>query len=114
LCIITAFQDFSFEEIMDVARWFYEVHPTKNAIWDFRHGTGENVTTEQIKVIVEYVGKHAQESRKGGKTAYVADEPLEFGSLRMADMLIKMKDVPFQIEIFKSLDEAMEWIEKKE
>ena len=51
---------------------------------------------------------------KVAKLPMLADEPLEFGSLRMADMLIKMKDVPFQIEIFKSLDEAMEWIEKKE
>jgi hypothetical protein len=112
LCIITAIEDVSFEEIMDVVRLFYEVHPTKNAIWDFRHGTGEKVTTKQVNIIAEYVGKHAQESRKGGKTAYVADEDFEFGMLRMSDVLIQMKEVPFQIEIFKSLDEAMEWIEK--
>ena len=113
LTLLTVLGDTSFEELMDVIREVYEKFTTKHLIYDFSHGTFVNASTENIKTILQYVKKHG-EVRKGGKTAYVGGEDYEFGMLRMTEALAQIEGLPVNIEVFRSLDKAIQWVGKED
>ncbi|MGD2030114.1 MAG: hypothetical protein PVG86_09280 [Desulfobacterales bacterium] len=113
LTIHTATGEPTFEEGMEVFKSFYEKHPTKNLLWDLRGASLHHLSSEDLESFVYYAKGHS-EVRAGGKTAFVVSKDLEFGMLRVVDVFSEFAKIPFNIMTFRSMDEAMHWLEEEE
>ena len=113
LTIHTVTGEPSFEEAMVAFKQFYESKITQNVLWDFRKASLYNISSGHIEKILDYVRQHA-EKRSGGKTVILVSKDLEYGVSRMIQTLIELKGIPFKTEIFKSFEEAMQWLGKED
>jgi len=102
--------ELTFDEQIRALREYYEGEPTRNAIWDFRAITGSRITSEELRQIIAFT-KWYEDRRPGGKTALVASTQLDFGLGRMSHALAEREGLPWQIRVFRSIEEALEWIE---
>jgi hypothetical protein len=92
---------------------FYESKITKNVLWDFRKASLYNISSIHIEKILDYVRRHA-EKRSGGKTAILVSKDLEYGVSRIIQTIIEIKGIPFKTEIFRSFEEAFQWLGKED
>jgi len=53
-------------------------------------------------------------SRQGGKTAVVAPKDLVYGLARMFQIMSDTDDFPFETRVFRSYEEAEQWLLEKE
>ena len=113
LTINTVTGEPSFQEGMAAFKKFYEGKTTQNALWDFRKASLARVSAKEIKAIFDYIKQHV-EKRVGGKTAILVSKDLEYGMSRMVQAFTKLKDIPIEIEIFRSIEEAIQWLGKEE
>ena len=51
--------------------------------------------------------------RHGGKTAYVAMSDSVYGIIRMYKAFLESKDIAHEVQVFRSLDEAQQWLDDK-
>jgi hypothetical protein len=109
----TVIGEVSFEEGMTTLKQFWEDRPTMNVLWDFRKGSLARVSSVDLERIVDYVAVHS-EKRAGGKTAIVVLRDLESGLSRILDTLRDIRGVPFQFKIFRSMEEANQWLDEEE
>ena len=109
LTIHTVTGEASFEEGITTLKQFYEDRPTMNTLWDFRTANLVRLSSKETEAIMDYI-KHHSEKRSGGKTALVVSGDLEYGLSRMAQALAEIKSLSFQMEIFRSFKEAIQWI----
>jgi len=100
----------SFEESMTAFRQFYEGELTQKVLWDFRNASLDEISSNHIERILNYVQQHA-EKRAGGKTAILVSKELEYGLSRMIQTLSEFKSIPLEVEIFRSIEAAFEWLE---
>lgn len=54
--------------------------------------------------------KNLAGGRKGGKTAIVTANDLGYGMGRMLETLYGLEQMPFEVQVFNNLEEAMRWI----
>ena len=101
----------SFEESMTAFRQFYEGNLTRKVLWDFRKASLSRISSNHIEIILDYIRQHA-EKRAGGKTAILISKDLEYGMSRMIQSLIELKGIPIETEIFRSIEEAVHWLDK--
>jgi hypothetical protein len=109
LTIHTVTGEPSFEESMAFFKQFYEGELTQNVLWDFTKASLARISSEHTETILDYVRQYV-EKREGGKTAIIVSKDLEYGMSRMIITLAELKDIPFELEIFRSLEEAVQWI----
>jgi len=102
-----------FEEEMTTLKQFWEGQTTKNALWDFRKASLARVSSKETETIMDYI-KHHSGKCSVGKTALVASGDLEYGILRMAQTLAEIKGFYLQLEIFRSFEEAIQWLGEEE
>ena len=103
--------ELSYEKWLDAHKSIYEEHPTKNLLWDFRNADFYPITSRDVEFMADYVQKHGH-LRAGGKTAWVVSKALEFGMLRMAETFGEIRQLPFEIRLFHSMDEATQWLDE--
>lgn len=83
-------------------------HENVNTIWDLRQLDASTLDGEQIRLSASY-SKHTAHLRgTHWKTAIVAPGDLSFGLSRMFAIFID--DAPFEIEIFRTMEEARKWV----
>lgn len=102
--------EISFEEQISVLREFYAGTPTPNVIWDFRKITGSRISVDELREIIAFIKLH-QHRRGHGKTAMVTDSDLDFGLSRVSRTYGEIEELPWRIHPFRSMEEALEWIE---
>jgi hypothetical protein len=100
----------SFEESMLAFRQFYEGELTQKVLWDFRTASLSEISSNHIEKILNYIQQHA-EKRAGGKTAILVLKELEYGLSRMIQTLSECKAIPLEVEIFRSIEAALQWLE---
>ena len=110
LTVFAATGELTYEAQIDVLRKFYTGRPTPNVIWDLRALTGMRLSTEEIAKIIAYIKKY-QSVRPKGKTALVTSTDVDFGLSRMSEMLAEGEKVPWSIRAFRSMAQAMQWID---
>ena len=66
------------------------------------------VTSEEIRSTVSQL-QNLNQYRRGRKTALVCPQDLAFGMMRMFQIMVEDK-VEVQVNVFRSVDEGMEWI----
>jgi len=103
--------ELSKQKWLEAHRSIYEGHPTKNLLWDFRNADFRRITSEDVGFMADYVQEHGH-LRAGGKTAWVVSNALEFGMLRMAEAFGEIRKLPFEIKLFRSMDEAIQWLDE--
>jgi len=109
----TVIGEVSFEEGMTTLKQFWEDRPTMNVLWDYRKGSLARVSSVDLERMVDYVTVHS-EKRAGGKTAIVVSRDLESGLSRVLDTLRDIRRVPFQLQVFRSMEKANQWLDEEE
>ncbi|HUT65976.1 MAG TPA: hypothetical protein VMZ05_07485 [Spirochaetota bacterium] len=101
------------EKFKEAIQSFYDGNPTMNVIWDFSKASladTPTITVKQSSMMVKRLGS----TRQNGKSAVIASRDLEYGMARMFQIMTENGGIPFKIKVFRSFDEAMQWlIEKK-
>ncbi|RJP33240.1 MAG: hypothetical protein C4527_04855 [Candidatus Omnitrophota bacterium] len=99
----------TFEEAFTALKTFYSGNPMLNVIWDFREGTIQQLTANEIKILADYVAGLSSK-RAGGKTAGVTPNNVDYGLGRMFATLTDGNDYQATVRIFRRFEDAMEWI----
>ena len=110
LTIFTVVGELTFEEQMKALRAFYSGSPTANVLWDFRLMEGNRSSSTELVRLFSYI-KSNQEKRSNGETALVAATDLDFGLSRVSETLSHINELPWDIQAFRSMNDALQWID---
>ena len=99
----------SLDEIREAISVYYQGDVTRLVLWDLRSASLNNLTSQDVQSLAQFLEKHGS-VRQGGLTALVANEDAEFGILRMGEAYAD--GVPFTLGVFRSIDQAREWLTK--
>jgi len=117
LVIYTLTGELTLDDIQSTIKSFWEAHElTLNALWDARRAKLTNLESSDMESITALIGQytHRFEEREGGKSAVVASSDLQYGLSRILGTLYEIKDFPTKLQIFRQMDEAMEWLDQNE
>lgn len=110
LTIFTVTGEVVFDELIHAIEKYIKTGPTPFEIYDFRNGTGESFTSEQIDRLIER-GKDFVESSPGGsKTALVVSKDIDYGLSKVYQALGEIGKIPWETEVFRSMDKAYQWL----
>jgi len=98
-------------EITDAVDAFYADNPTPNVLWDLTDANLSALSAVDVQMVAEHTASRAH-SRAGGKTALVAPTDVDFGMSRMFQTMIDNADHEASVRVFRSRDEATEWIDE--
>jgi len=101
------------QELMDTIESFYGGNPTLYTLWDFSNASFDKISNEFLRQMFSIVQRGGS-SRQGGKTAVIAPSDLEYGMARMFQIMSDNDAFPFKIKVFRSYDEASQWLLSKE
>jgi hypothetical protein len=110
LTIIKATGDIQPGEPLETIKAFYDGKPTKDCIWDFRAVSMSQMSTDEIQLILDHAMKNILK-RQSGKTALIAPEDHDFELARTTSTIGALKDVPWELQAFRTLEEAAEWLD---
>jgi len=117
LTIYTLTGELTLDDIQNAIKSFWEAHDlTLNALWDVRSAKLTHLKSSDIEGITALIGQysHRFEERKGGKSVVVASSDLQYGLSRILRTLYEIKNFPTQLQSFRQIDEAMEWLDQDE
>ncbi|MDJ0810455.1 MAG: hypothetical protein QNJ48_15145 [Desulfobacterales bacterium] len=96
-------------DFFDCLASYYEKEVTLLTLWDLTEVDLSEITTGEIEDFADYA-RHLSLARKGGKTALVFSGVFEFGIGRMFEAYLEIGSLPFEINCFRSLEAASEWL----
>ena len=108
LTIHTVTGDMTFEEFIATLKQFWEGSQAMNILWDVRKWT-TSLSSEEIKTIINYIKPHSIKRPKA-KTALVVSRDLDSVISRMINALGRIKELTYQIDTFRSYEDAMWWL----
>ena len=103
--------EITFVEHIAAIRSFYEEMPTRNVVWDVRLMEGTRLTAEELRALVT-LAKSYTAKRPRGKTALVASFDIDYGLARMIQAFAISESLPWEIEVFRSLPDALGWFDE--
>ena len=92
---------------------FYEDSPSLYTLCDYSDASIDRLSMAFVRQLYSMVRKLGF-ARQGGKTAVVAPEDLKYGLARMFQIMSDTDDFPFETRVFRSDDEAKQWLLEKE
>ena len=112
LTIVDVIGDVSLDEIFDTIRQYIKSGISKYELYDFQKYTGPHFGFEEIRSISDTIPKMVTKRPEGSKTALVWSESdlVGFGISRQVIALLEVKNVNFEMNVFYSLDDALEWL----
>ena len=102
-----------YDEIISTVKSYYECKPTENVLWDLTEITEIQLTSEQVETIAGF-NLRFEGARRKGKTALVAPKDEVFGLSRMFGSFSEIKDIPFQLNIFREFEQAYQWLSEED
>ena len=97
------------EVVRNAIQKLYEGNVTMNVLWDLSGSDLSSITSSEINGIAKTPRKYAS-MRTGGKTAIVAPTDLTFGLTRMYGIMTEVQDLPFETQVFRTTEEAHQWL----
>ena len=88
---------------------FYETSPTLYLLMDLTQANLKSGSTEDVREYVEFL-KRRGSARVGGKTAIAVSSDNEYGLSRAFQAFSKIKELVFKTQVFRSLEEAENWL----
>ena len=99
--------------LLNTIQSFYEDSPTLYTLCDYSDASIDRISIAFVRQLYSMVQKLGF-ARQGGKTAVVAPEDLGYGLARMFQIMSDTDDFPFETRVFRSYDEAKQWLLSKE
>jgi hypothetical protein len=96
-------------DFYDCLETYYEGGVTPLTLWDLTEADVSEISSDEISNFAQY-GRNLAEARKGGKTAIVFNDSLDYGLGRMFATYLEMADVPLEIHTSRSLNDAKKWL----
>lgn len=96
----------------DFKEWtaaYYAGTVTSLALWDLTQADLSDIHTKDLLNDAAHT-KSVADVRKGGKTAIVSGSSLEYGLSRMLSTFYEFEQMPFEVQVFENMNEAMKWI----
>jgi SpoIIAA-like len=113
LITFTVTGELDFDELSEAYQSYYDDEkPSKNMLWDFRSAKGGSILSKERLEQYALFPKRYAHKRPVGKTAYVVESDLGFGLGRMIMAYAQFSDIKVEINVFRSMDEAIQWLEK--
>jgi len=109
LTTFTVIGQVTHNEIKESIDNFYEGVTSKNVLWDLTRGNFELISNDNIQNLVS-IPRSQYLARKGGKTAIVADKDLAYGMARIYETRSSVDQLPFQIKVFRTIEDAYKWL----
>lgn len=100
--------DLTTREILDKLENYSQGDTTKRILWDLSNATWASITGDDLKETVKKAKKY---SRKGGKTAWVFSEDVDFGIGRMLQILGEIEEYDYVFGTFRNMEDAMKWLD---
>ena len=94
---------------LDWVTKYYGNQATTRILWNLNDADLSGLHSDEICLIAQRT-KAVSSAREGGKTAFVLENPLEYGVGRMLAAYMEIEDVPFVFRAFYTIDEASEWL----
>ncbi len=111
LTIFKVIDALCFDEVITAVKTFYIEKPTQNVLWDLIDTTEIELTSEEVEKVASF--RPRKEGKRAlGKTAFVAQQTVFYGLSRMFEIQSEIHRVPHKIKVFRSMDEALQWIDK--
>ncbi len=99
-------------EITDSLRAYVKDRPTRYELYDLRGLEGERLSKEDIDRLVDLLNKFSSNRPDNSKTAVVVREDIDFGISKTIALLTFIDGiVPYQINVFRAMDEAIKWLD---
>ena len=117
LTIYTVRDDITAEELRSSAKMFWESPTlTLNLMWDIREATFSRMKYKEMDDILFHREESADRFRKRefGKTAIVVNSEEQFSIMRQLSNHASIQCLPIIPEVFKTMGEAMAWLDQTE
>jgi hypothetical protein len=117
LTIYTLTGELTLDNIRYAIKSFWETQElTLNSLWDARGTKLTSLKSSDMESLAVYIGqfRYRFEERIGGKSAVVASSDLQYGLSRILSTLYEIEDFPTQLKIFRTMDEAIKWLDQDE
>ena len=95
--------------ISDHIMAFLTGDPTPLVLWDIRAGSVTGLSLVDVMGIITRAVPVA-ERRRGGRTAIVCAQPLDYAVSRMFQSWAEAMQIPFEIAVFRDHAEARGWL----
>ncbi len=107
LTVQTVWGDVTSQEILDKLENYYQGRTTRLILWDWTNATLVRMGFDELHQLVIKARKF---SRKGGKTAFVFSEDVDFGLGRIIEALAKIENYDYEFCCFRSIVDAEKWL----
>ena len=98
----------TFAEISEAIKMYFP-KVTRHLIWDYTNGNLDNVTADDFKSVPDLSSKYFT-NRKKGRTAFACPEDDTFGMFRMYTAYADIKNMPYEYEVRRSFEDALNWV----
>jgi len=111
LTIVKSTGKMSAHDFYEWIRDYYAGSVTQLIVWNLTDTDMSNISITDVLRIVTYLKQVAADTRKGGKTAFVADhEGIAVPLSKYQQIFIEMSDIGIEMRTFIHMNEAMEWL----
>jgi hypothetical protein len=83
-----------------------------DVLWDFREVKSGNSEAEDIREIVSFIRTNQEKRGRNYRVALVVSRDIDFGLARMYEAY--SQELPFDIQIFKDIKDAEQWLNPTE
>ena len=97
----------------DFREWtasYYTGPVTLHTLWDLTQADLSQIQAADLRDDAAHT-KLLADVRKGGKTAIVSANTLAYGMSRMLEAFYELEEIPFDVQVFHSLEEARAWLD---
>ena len=98
----------TFAEITEAVKEYFP-KVTRHLIWDYTNGNLTNVTAEDFRRVPDMSAKYFT-NRKQGRTAFACPSDYIYGMFRMYTAFADIKNMPYEYEVHRSFEEALNWV----
>jgi hypothetical protein len=109
--VITGYADE--KEMHAVLEEDYSSEPTLRVLWDMSQAQVGHVTAEILRNFVKAAAQKGVPG-KGGRSAVIAPQDLQFGLARMSEFFTELEEAPFKFSAFRTREEALQWLNAEE
>ena len=109
LSVVKAVGRISEADFQEWAQDFYSGQVTADILWDLTAADLSTITNDDIQEIARRAGAFSSK-RKGGRSAFVCGHDLAYGLSRAFEAYTMIDELPFQVQVFRDLDDAREWL----
>lgn len=98
------------DEMIKVVDDFYAEESTRYTLWDLSQSDLSNVKPDEILKFIQKAAESGLVHERDGRTAIFASDDLQYGLGRMAETYADCEDFPYGMGLFRSREEAMDWL----